>query len=182
MDSNKLVFNVRRMDVSEEPNLESKLGSFTCIEKTITEYFHSEDFIAEHLHHEICAYTIQLDNEIAGIFTLKTNAIEKDDDSVSAIEIAHYAISEGLKGNNAGLKFFTNFVRPKIKNISKLIGATHIMLFSINEPNVISAYQSMGFEVAKSEVRNFIHSTYTKECILMTRRIYEDNEESEMFF
>ncbi|MBO5609859.1 MAG: hypothetical protein J5929_05790 [Eubacterium sp.] len=130
-------------------------------------------------------------NMIAGYFSLKTGLVtEKTSlttfDNITGIEIANLAVNETYKEavdkNNKldiqhlGKYFFSQFIYPLIREISKYVGVKYIYCFALPEKSLIRHYTTMGFQrVTKRSLEKYIHRhirpEYDRNCIFMYQEL-----------
>ena len=123
-----------------------------------------------------------IDNYILGFYTLKTNAIQiqEDDNLVNAlpmIEISRIAIEYEFQRNGLGKQLFYEYILPKIEEVAKIVAIFGIMVF-VEEDNdrAVAFYEHLGFVKANTQVQNQITDTFNEDCVLYITSLRESDE------
>ena len=124
-------------------------------------------------------------SELVAYFSLKAGLVSLDEiktemgiafNTLPGVELANFALNNEfirkrpeMKG--LGLMIFTRFVRPLIKDASKVVGVKFIYIFALPYEGLIERYGQYGFKRFEPDQEADLHRrlkpSYDDECIFM---------------
>jgi len=132
-------------------------------------------------------YLVRANNssELVGYFSLKAGLISfnegksdeiADFDTLPGIELANFAVNNFYlnkhpKLQGIGFTIFTDFIKPFVKDIAKLVGVKILYIFALPFDGLIRQYGRYGFMRLSAEHEVELHKRlkprYDSECIFM---------------
>ena len=138
--------------------------SFECTDDDLNEYFHV-DSVKDGLHLLSVTYTVSLDGDVVGFFSVSNDSVRKEDlpsgrknrflrllpwgkrkqyASLPTVKIGRLAVGRGLQGQGVGtaiMDFLKMFFTHKNKT-----GCRFLVVDAYNQEDVLKFYQNNGFE------------------------------------
>ena len=123
--------------------------------------------------------------ELAGYFSLKAGLVSFNEiktgsgaafDTLPGIELANFAVNDSYVRRNPDLKgmgssIFSDFIRPLIVSVSRLVGVKFIFIFALPFESLIRRYCEYGFmrfeTTQETELHQRLKPRYDSECIFM---------------
>ena len=124
-------------------------------------------------------------SELVGYFSLKAGLISFNEDSTGVVsdfdtlpgvELANFAVNNAYVSKHPKLKgigftIFTDFIKPFVKDIAKLLGVKFIYIFALPFERLIKQYGRYGFQRLdpkhEVELHRRLKPRYDSECIFM---------------
>lgn len=175
MSNNEPIFYEERL--SEEKHFKC-VGDFCCgADSPLDTFLNSEAFEYDRQRYgnTYVLTASEKQAEILGFYTLKTSAIQTEEEigiykeynSIPVVEIARIALQYDLQGQGLGKLVFHDHILPKIRRVSELVAVNAIIAFVDPEDRqAIHYYKSMGFNRAEDVVQNKIGESFNEECDL----------------